>query len=512
MQSIAYYSRVVIVPVLMFCILDRCPGESPTKLEQLAIKVKTLNEKGDGYRGIWYSIGPSNDEYRYKYSGGLGTYCAHHSPFAVYRPEVKKTFFCYGGAPPTSNQRLIHMVSYYDHETGMVPRPTILLDKETDDAHDNPVISVDRDGYVWIFSTSHGLDRPSFIHRSKEPYSIDEFERIDATQSKERQITPWDNFSYMQVFAQPEGGFLSFYTRYRDPANRTLMFMKSDDGKSWSHWRRLAAIDEGHYQVTAAQGDHAASAFNYHPAGKGLDHRTNLYYVETKDGGETWQNVQGQSLELPLTEVENPALVHDFASEKKLVYVEDVVFDAAGRPNILFITSRGHESGPKNDPRAWVIAQWTGETWKFSEITTADNNYDTGSLYVAKDRWRLIAPSEAGPQPYNPGGEMCLWTSDDQGSTWRLEKQLTSGSVRNHTYARRPVNAHPDFYAFWADGNARQPSESRLYFCNQGGDVFQLPTQMKGEFTKPLLVPAKELNESTASSVSAASVTESKGL
>ncbi|MHC4431002.1 MAG: hypothetical protein ACYTBS_04110, partial [Planctomycetota bacterium] len=56
----------------------------------------TINKKDTGYRGIWYMNQPSGDEYVYKYSGGLGTYCAKHKPFAVYCDEVKKTFFCYG--------------------------------------------------------------------------------------------------------------------------------------------------------------------------------------------------------------------------------------------------------------------------------------------------------------------------------------------------------------------------------------------------------------------------------
>jgi hypothetical protein len=58
------------------------------------------------------------------------------------------------------------------------------MDKATNDAHDNPVMQVDKDGYIWIFSTSHGTGRPSFIHRSKQPYSIGEFERMAATKSK----------------------------------------------------------------------------------------------------------------------------------------------------------------------------------------------------------------------------------------------------------------------------------------------------------------------------------------
>ena len=120
----------------------------------------TLNQKDDGYRGIWYMNQPSGDEYVYKYSGGLGTYCAKHRPLAVYRPEVHKTFFCYGGTTRDSYRRLMHMVSYYDHRTGTVPEPTILLDKQTDDAHDNPVIAVDTTGYIWVFSTSHGRRGP----------------------------------------------------------------------------------------------------------------------------------------------------------------------------------------------------------------------------------------------------------------------------------------------------------------------------------------------------------------
>ena len=70
----------------------------------------TLNTKAEGYRGIWYMNQPSNDEYVYKYSGGLGTYCAKHKPFAVYCEQVSKTFFCFGGTTKDNKRRLLHMV------------------------------------------------------------------------------------------------------------------------------------------------------------------------------------------------------------------------------------------------------------------------------------------------------------------------------------------------------------------------------------------------------------------
>ncbi len=70
---------------------------------------------------------------------------------------------------------------------------------------------------------------------------------------------------------------------------------------------------------------------------------------------------------------------------------------------------------------------------------------------------------------------MVLWRSADKGKTWTREKQITDNSPYNHTYARRPLHAHPDFYAFWADGHGRQPSESRIYFCDKDGNVTALP-------------------------------------
>jgi hypothetical protein len=458
----------------------------------LAVEPVTLNQKADGYRGIWYMNQPSNDEYVYKYSGGLGTYCAKHKPFAIYCKEVDKTFFCYGGTTEKSNRQLLHMVSFFDHKTKTVPRPTILLDKKTDDAHDNPVISMDDQGYIWIFSTSHGTGRPSYIHRSSKPYDIDKFEMVPATRLEEGKQVPITNFSYMQAWHRRDKGFLCFFTRYNYPVERTICVMSSKDGVNWSSWQRLAAIGRGHYQVSRVGREVAGSAFNYHPE-KGLNWRTNLYYVETPDFGNTWRTVDGRDLSLPLREIENPALVHDYAAEGLNVYMKDIRFDDKDRPIILYLTSKGYESGPKNNPRTWTLARWTGEAWSIHPVTTSDNNYDTGSLLlVADDDWRVIGPTETGPQPFNPGGEVAMWQSRDQGVSWIKMRQLTQGSPRNHTYVRCPVDAHPDFSAIWADGHGRKPSESRLYFADREGTVYQLPAKMEGERAKPRVLAAGE--------------------
>jgi len=443
----------------------------------------TLNQKDDGFRGIWYSNSPSGDEYVYKYGGGLGTYCSSHQPFAVYCGEVGKTFFCYGGTTEKTNNQLLHEVSFYDHKTGRVAAPTIILDKQTDDAHDNPVISVDDKGYIWVFSTSHGTSRPSYIHKSKKPYDIEEFEKINPTRIDDNgQMVAMDNFSYLQVWHQKGKGFLAFVTRYKYPVDRTICFMESADGVNWSRWQRLSTIEKGSYQISCVTDNKAGSAFNIHPLPRGLDYRTNLYYVETTDCGKSWHSADGKELTVPLTVADktvSSALVRDYEKEGLKVYIQDMVYDIAGNPVILYTTSGGWRPGPENGPRTWTIAHWKGDSWQIRKVTTSDNNYDMGSLYIEADgKWRLIGPTEKGPQEYNTGGEIAMWISGDHGNTWTKEKDITTGSKYNHTYVRRPVNANEKFYGFWADGDGRKMSESRLYFCDKQGNVTMLPQKM----------------------------------
>jgi hypothetical protein len=454
--------------------------------------------RAEGYHGIWYYNQNTKDEYAYKYSGGLGTYPSNHIPFAIYAQQVDKTFFVYGGVPdnndPTKEQQpLLIMVSYYDHKTGQVPRPVILMDKKTTDAHDNAVLSIDERGYIWVFAAAHGTGRPAYLFKSAKPYEIDAFQCIWET-----------NFSYPEPWYVEGKGFLFLHTRYVN-GHRVLHQMTSPDGITWSQPQKLAEIEKGHYQVSWRQGNKVATAFNFHPTVGGLNARTNLYYMETTDFGQTWTNVKGEKLTLPLTTIDNPALVHNYAADGKLVYIQDLNFDAHGKPLILYNTSRGWQPGPKNGLPSVSTAHWARNTWQVNSLLAADHNYDDGSLYVEKGNvWRIIAPTLIGrdlpprePQPYGTGGEMVMWTTNDAGRTW-FPQPLTSKSLYNHCYARRPVNANPDFYAYWADGDARKPSVSRLYFASQKGEVFRLPETMTGDFTAPQRVPLPPETEPAA--------------
>jgi hypothetical protein len=430
---------------------------------------------GEGFRGIWFTLGQFSD-HGDKYSGGLGTYTANHLPMAVHAAEVGRTYFVYGGAPDAETRHLLIMAAYYDHRTGQVARPVIVHDLQgVDDPHDNPSLCLDDQGHLWIFISGRGRARPGLIYRSARPHDLSAFTFIGARE-----------FTYPQPHFIPGQGFFLLFTQYT--RGRELYWATSPDGRDWTPPRKLAGAG-GHYQVSQWRGNRVCTFFNRHPAGD-VDRRTDLYYAQSDDFGRTWTTADGTPLVLPIDRPDHPARVLDLAAENLLQYTLDLNFDRQGNPLLLYLVSRGAEPGPRHDPREWRITRWTGSAWETRPVCRSDHNYDCGSLYVSGDRWRVFGPTQAGPQAGHTGGEMAVWTSQDAGSTWHLERTVTHGSRFNHTYARRPLHAAPPFEVFWADGDPTALSPSRLYFSDQAGEqVHRLPATLVNDFATPESYP-----------------------
>lgn len=429
------------------------------------------NQTVDGYRGIWFTLNQFS-EYGDKYSGGLGTYTAHHIPMAVYAREVDKTFFVYGGTTGPEDKYLLCMIGSYDHKKRSVSRPVVVHDKQgVDDPHDNPIVMLDDAGYIWVFVSGRGNKRPGFKYKSTSPYSIESFERITE-----------EEMTYPQPIFQKGKGYFHFFTKYSGV--RELYFEKSQDGITWTDDVKLAGIRKptysksGHYQVSNYSGGRIFTFFNWHPDGD-VDKRTNVYYVQTTDFGETFETASGEKVVLPLEDIESPARVMDYVLPRKNVYLCDAAFDKNGNPICLYVTSDGHQPGPKNGPREWRVLFWNGRAWDDRKICDSDHNYDMGSLFINGSTWRVIAPTDPGPQPHGSGGEVVMWESRDSGLTWKRKKQITAASERNHNYIRRVVDGKSPFLYLWADGNPNAFSRSYLYVGDERGNVWPLPYDME---------------------------------
>lgn len=431
------------------------------------------NEKAGGYMGLWYSYGEYS-EYGYKFSGGLATFSSQHNPMAIFVPGAQKTFFVYCGTANPDSSHLQIMISYFDHRSHKVPRPVIVYDKMgVNNPQDNATLSIDPEGYIWVFISGWGRTRPGHIFRSSKPLSIESFEM---------------KYEGEMLFPQAwwvNGKILLMHSK--NLKGRELFWTTGQDGNMWEQSQKLAGMG-GHFQVTNVSGNRLYSVFNYCPDGT-LDSRTNLYLVYTDDTGKTWKNIEGEVLATPLTDSQCGAMVRDFRSEKKLVYIQDLNFDEEGNPVILIVTSNDFNPGPKGDPREWTVVHRKEGNWIFSKVCDIPHNHNLGSVYTGSSEWRIIGPSDPGPSKYATGGEMVLWVSSDKGLTWEKSANITSGSTYHHSYAKRPFNPHKEFYAFWADGNPEKKSESRLYFTNEKCDgVWVLPYTMKRDFEKPVRI------------------------
>lgn len=454
-------ARKILYPAFVFFLL-------------IHVSAVAQNNKAVGYMGLWYKFGKPY-EYGYKFSGGMATFSSQHNPMAVYSPEVKKTFFVYCGTAGPDTTHVQIMISYFDHRSHKVPRPVIVLDKMgVTDPQDNATISVDHEGFLWVFVSGRARTRPGYIFKSELPWAIDNFKQVFSGE-----------ILFPQGWWMNDTTVLMMYTKLT--RGREIYWTAGKDGAPWASSGKLAGMG-GHFQVTNVFGNRLYSVFSVCPNGN-LDTRTNLYLVYTDDLGKTWRTIDDEIIQTPLVQVENKAMIHDYRSEKKLVYIHDLNFDEDGNPVILLLTSNDFRPGPGGEPREWVVISRRNGSWNFNKVCDMPHNYNLGSIYISREDWRLIGPSDPGIAKYGTGGEMVLWTSTDKGRSWTKTMNITSGSSYNNSYAKRPLNPDDEFYAFWSDGDAQKRSVSRILFTNRKcNKVWMLPYSMKKDFERPIRV------------------------
>ena len=260
-------------------------------------------ETANGWRGVWHG---QFGGVPYKYSGGLGTYPWQHNRIIAYSPLAQKTFFVIGSAAhetlgstnvyesgrnqvdgtPLVNLRgntLHTVIGYMDHRTGRVGRPHILSRKpgayDDTDPHENPVLEIDKRGYLWVFIPSHGPDRKhSFIYRSALPGEIDAWVEVVGKENKldpsdtlgavgPEDVTKGANFSYPNPHYLPdEDAFLFLHTKYASWARRYTALstgdIQPDMSVDWSNRKNLFEVEQGHYCVSGQRGSRVGMALN----------------------------------------------------------------------------------------------------------------------------------------------------------------------------------------------------------------------------------------------------------
>ena len=419
------------------------------------------------FRGVWYGCGTENalPGRKYVYAGGKATYSAWHHPMAVYAPEAKKTFFVFGDAQNRP------AVSYYDHTTGDFAPPLALGTNPDGNAHRNPTMLMDEDGFLYVFYGYAGGAQPIMVLRSAAPYDIGRWQRrADLTAGTGSYAQPW----------QLKPG--EIFVAHRQPSG--WAFKRSTDrGASWTPAVGLAEFDTYEftstvYGITVAAGGDFPRAVHFawsrlgggSPEAVRTKHlwarRYNVYYARSDDGGDTWRRSDGTPYTLPITE---DAAEKIYDSGEHGVWLKDLQVDPEGNPCMLFL-----DADTDTYASAWKFARHHEGRWTFSDVASSDHMYDGGALVlVADDDFRVYGPTTA-VQPGTDGGEIDEWRSADQGRTWKRTARVTTGSAYSHNHVKTVFNheqGHGDFRVLWSYGDARFPPQDRDVFLYAYGET-----------------------------------------
>jgi hypothetical protein len=381
---------------------------------------------------------------------------------AVYSAEANSTFFVYG------NEENAPAIGKYDHSAKSFSRPIVLGSNPDMDAHRNPTLLIDEDGFIYVFYGAHG--HPTHVLRSGSPLDIGA-----AWDARADIVDP--GTSYPQPFQLLPG---ELFVSYRQQPG--WRFRRSGDGgQTWADPIDIAAFDGcAIYGITIAEtGDYPRKLhFVWSRLGGGTEEeirgkhlwarRYNIYYACTEDGGKTWKQSDGTPYELPISE-DNAEKIYDCG--ERGVWLKDIQLSQEGDPLVLFI-----DGDVSNFHSEWKFARLRDKAWSFSDVCTSDHMYDDGALAVLDDRdLRMYGPVRAS-QPVEDGGEIEVWQSVDGGTNWSHLESLTEHSKYSHNNVKIVYNhgsQSGDFRMMWSYGDSLWPASSeavRIYCYGENRD------------------------------------------
>jgi len=241
------------------------------------------------------------------------------------------------------------------------------------DAHGNPSICIDSQGYLHVFYGCHG--GPMRHTRSAEPYNVAAWQE---------QSPPTPKATYPQSLRMADGTICLFYRagghmepwslrtsrdngrtwsdperiiemrlEPRDPlAAAYCCFFPGSDGKTihcfWNHKDDNAALVKG-------DREHPWRPLKYKGLGEAV-YRYNIYYIRRDPDG-VWRNAAGEKMNLPISKAQADARCMVYDSGDEFTGVSALAVDNNNRAYIKFRTGVVDWTKGYDNPKA-VIVPW----------------------------------------------------------------------------------------------------------------------------------------------------------
>lgn len=375
-------------------------------------------------------------------------YISYHTPAATYYTTIRpnavrhvadhdRTYFTYGDFSRDP------AVRYFDHDTKTISEVAIPgRTRIPDDAHGNPSLLVDEDGYVYLFYGAHG--HPIQMRRSISPESLDE-------RSDEYLIEA--SASYPQPYQIAPSTIIVSYRRAHSNGTHPWCYRVSTDrGETWSPSEDIVYSEtDAIYAITEVGAERPVRDF--HMALNPFDYGTlkypNVYYLFSEDSLSTFMLRDGTSIGEPPFTLPELDLVYD--SGENTSHVNDLALDSEGNPYILFsVGPWDHHAAPATGE--WRVARHDGNDWQTSNVAPCDHLFDRGCIVIRDGMpLRVYLPIA---DDFHDGGEMTEYSSYDDGETWVPTDQVTEDSEHSHNYAVKVLNSDPEFEVMWSYGSS----------------------------------------------------------
>ena len=347
-------------------------------------------------------------------------------------------------------------------QLGKTPDPT---DPKPVDNHGRPTLIVDGQGYIHIIFGGHGGDaqfgennfgtagRGKQTHVvSKKPEDISSWEALD-------NVSPFG--TYAQFVKMPDG---DIYLFYRHGSHRSdWVYQKSTDNcrtfqppvsilKHQPQATDPNTHDSWYMWFHQGKGDAIAATYNYHPCAN-PNHsslRVNAYFMTMNCGNDTWENVKGDALTLPITKAYADAHTRVIETGEEGIRRLTLRVDANGHPHMFH-----KENGQL------VYYRWDEKNWQ--RLATFPSEYR-----VTDADFRIVSPNEIRlliTAKMKKRNEVSWWKTEDGGQSWSKENTLISSDT-NTTYLIGSLvyNAHSDAQVVLSEINANQDNLYRKLF------------------------------------------------
>ncbi|MFK7981404.1 MAG: BNR-4 repeat-containing protein [Saprospiraceae bacterium] len=392
-------------------------------------------------------------------------------PAGVYHQGI--TYVCYQG--PLEDP----YVASYNHQTdewkGPFKAGVSEMGKDPNrkkkiDNHGKPSIIIDDAGYIHIAFGGHGGMRK---HGENKLGNHHYGKNLHAVSKKPLDISSWETLNNISVFGtynqfiKMDNG--DIYLFYRHGAHRSnWVYQKStDNGRTFNepvsflkHKRRtdMQAEDSWYPWITKGKGDDLIVVFDYHLCRDArnnqdkrghIPERHNVYYMVMDTKTDTWKNVKGESLNMPLIreEADEKALVTKTGSDWTFQGVADLNLD--GNPHVCIRV--GADTGKRRSaPKSLHHFRWNGVEWVQSK--NAQLPVGGGDIEVNSNNNVNIYLDDSG------AGEISRWDSFDAGDTFKKGAVLLHRNNSGFAISSLIDNPHPDARMIVAE------KESGTYF------------------------------------------------